>query len=161
RATKKPIYVDCNAVAPPTAEEIGAILAGSGGDYVDGGIIGAPPTPTTPGARLYVSGARAKDVGRLNAYGLDGRFPDGPSGAASAGAQLPKMPPKACGGVAEVEEIGAFLDGVAGGRNAYEAIARFYERIAEVEPQPRKASDEVASLEAFCATEAKPARKSA
>src|SRR6266849_1707414 len=195
RATKKPIYVDCNAVAPPTAEEIGAILAGSGGDYVDGGIIGAPPTPTTPGARLYV-------------YGLDVRFLDGPIGAASAlkmsyagitkgftavaammmlgatragcadtlhkelsdsqpqllawlGRQLPKMPPKAYRWVAEMEEIGAFLDGVAGGRNAYEAIARFYERIAEVEPQPRKASDEVASLEAFCATEAKPARKTA
>src|SRR5215471_17242195 len=27
RATKKPIYVDCNAVAPQTAAEIGAILA--------------------------------------------------------------------------------------------------------------------------------------
>ncbi len=208
RATKKPIYVDCNAVAPPTAEEIGTILAGSGGDYVDGGIIGAPPTPTTPGARLYVSGARAKDVVRLNAYGLDVRFLDGPIGAASAlkmsyagitkgftavaammmlgatragcadtlhkelsdsqpqllawlGRQLPKMPPKAYRWVAEMEEIGAFLDGVAGGRNAYEAIARFYERIAEVEPQPRKAGDEVASLEAFCATEAKPARKTA
>jgi len=84
RATKKPIYVDCNAVAPQTAEAIGAILAGSGAHYVDGGIIGAPPTPTTAGARLYVSGERAKDVVRLNTYGLDVRFLDGPIGAASA-----------------------------------------------------------------------------
>lgn len=84
RAAKKPIYVDCNAVAPSTAEEIGAILDGSGAAYVDGGIIGAPPTPTTPGARLYVSGARAGDVLRLGAYGLEVRLLDGPVGAASA-----------------------------------------------------------------------------
>src|SRR5215472_2852865 len=73
RAAQKPFYVDCNAVAPPTAEAIGAILAGSGASYVDGGIIGAPPTPTTAGARLYVSGERAKDVMRLNSLGLDTR----------------------------------------------------------------------------------------
>src|ERR1700742_285621 len=30
RAAKKPIYVDCNAVAPQTADEIGSILQGSG-----------------------------------------------------------------------------------------------------------------------------------
>ena len=84
RAAKKPIYVDCNAVAPQTATEIGAILQGSGAHYVDGGIIGAPPTPTTAGARLYVSGELARDVTRLNTYGLDTRFLDGPIGAASA-----------------------------------------------------------------------------
>ena len=199
----KPIYVDCNAVAPQTAERIGAILAGSGSAYVDGGIIGAPPTPTTPGARLYVSGERAKDVVRLNAHGLDVRLLGGPVGAASAlkmsyagitkgftavsammmlGAtqagcadtlhkeladsqpqllawlsrQMPKMPPKAYRWVAEMEEIGAFLDGVAGGKEAYEAIARLYERIAEVQAQTRKADDEVAGLDAFCGSEAKP-----
>jgi 3-hydroxyisobutyrate dehydrogenase-like beta-hydroxyacid dehydrogenase len=84
RAAKKPIYVDCNAVAPQTALEIGAALEGSGAHYVDGGIIGAPPTPTTAGARLYVSGERARDVLRLNTYGLDTRFLEGPIGAASA-----------------------------------------------------------------------------
>src|SRR5262249_42027586 len=162
RTGKQPIYVDCNAVAPQTAEEIGAILAGSGASYVDGGIIGAPPTPTTAGARLYVSGERAKDVMRLNSLGLDTRLLDGPVGAASAlkmsyagitkgftavsammmlgathagcadelhkelaesqphllawlGRQMPKMPAKAYRWVAEMEEIGAFLDGIAGG----------------------------------------------
>src|SRR3981189_3175319 len=208
RPPKKPIYVDCNAVAPQTAERIGAILAGSGCAYVDGGIIGAPPTPTTPGGRLYVSGERAKDVVRLNAHGLDVRLLDGPVGAASAlkmsyagitkgftavsammmiGAtqarcadtlhkeladsqpqllawlsrQMPKMPPKAYRWVAEMEEIGAFLAGVAGGKDAYEAIARLYERIAEVQAQTRKADDEVASLDAFCGSDTTAARKSA
>ena len=208
RAAKKPIYVDCNAVAPQTAEAIGAILKGSGAHYVDGGIIGAPPTPTTAGARLYVSGERAKDVVRLNSYGLDTRLLDGPIGAASAlkmsyagvtkgftaisalmmlgatragcaaelhkelaesqapllawlGRQMPKMPPKAYRWVAEMEEIGTFLDGIAGGHAAYEAIARLYQHIADVQAQPRKADDTVGQLDLFCAMEAPPARKSA
>jgi L-threonate 2-dehydrogenase len=206
RTPKKPIYVDCNAVAPKTAEEIGAILAGSGCDYVDGGIIGAPPTPTTAGARLYVSGGRAKDVLRLNSYGIETRFLDGPIGAASAlkmsyagitkgftavsammmlgatragcaealhkelgesqtqfltwlGRQMPKMPPKAYRWVAEMEEIGAFLDGLAGGHEAYDAIARFYDHVADVQAQPRKPDDTVGQLDAFCGTELPAARK--
>jgi 3-hydroxyisobutyrate dehydrogenase-like beta-hydroxyacid dehydrogenase len=206
RAAAKPIYVDCNAVAPQTAEEIGAILAGSGASYVDGGIIGAPPTPTTPGARLYVSGERAQDVVRLGSYGLDTRFLAGPIGAASAlkmsyagitkgftavsalmmlGAtragcadtlhkelvesqpdllawlsrQMPKMPPKAYRWVAEMEEIGTFLDGIAGGRDAYEAIARLYDHVAEVQAQPRKPDDTVASLDAFCGMGGEPAKR--
>jgi len=206
RATTKPIYVDCNAVAPQTAEEIGAILAGSGAHYVDGGIIGAPPTPTTAGARLYVSGERAHDVVRLSSYGLDVRLLDGPVGAASAlkmsyagitkgftaisalmmlgatragcadtlhkelaesqapllawlGRQMPKMPPKAYRWVAEMEEIGAFLDGVAGGRTAYESIGELYQHIADVQASPRKADDTVAQLDAFCAMPSEPAKR--
>jgi 3-hydroxyisobutyrate dehydrogenase-like beta-hydroxyacid dehydrogenase len=195
-------------VAPQTAEAIGAILAGSGAHYIDGGIIGAPPTPTTAGARLYVSGERAKDVTRLNSYGLDTRLLDGPVGAASAlkmsyagitkgftavsalmmlgatragcaaelhkelaesqapllawlGRQMPKMPPKAYRWVAEMEEIGVFLDGIAGGHEAYDAIARLYQHIADVQAQPRKPDDTVGQLDLFCAMQAPPARKSA
>jgi L-threonate 2-dehydrogenase len=206
RATTKPIYIDCNAVAPQTAEEIGAILAGSGAHYVDGGIIGAPPTPVTAGARLYVSGERAHDVTRLNAYGLDVRLLDGPVGAASAlkmsyagitkgftaisalmmlgatragcadtlqkelaesqapllawlGRQMPKMPPKAYRWVAEMEEIGTFLDGIAGGRTAYESIGELYQHIADVQASPRKADDTVGQLDAFCAMPSEPAKR--
>ncbi|HEY2138377.1 MAG TPA: DUF1932 domain-containing protein [Xanthobacteraceae bacterium] len=198
RSAKKAIYVDCNAVAPQTAEQIGAILAGSGCAYVDGGIVGPPPTPTTPGARLYVSGERAQDVVRLKTFGLDVRFLAGPIGAASAlkmsyagitkgftavsammmlgatragcadtlhrelaesqphllawlGRQMPKMPPKAYRWVAEMEEIGAFLDGIAGGNDTYRAIARLYEWIAAVQAQPRQPDDMVAQLDLFCA----------
>src|SRR5688572_5921041 len=43
QATRRPIYVDCNAVSPDTAERIGAVLAGTPARYVDGGIIGGPP----------------------------------------------------------------------------------------------------------------------
>jgi 3-hydroxyisobutyrate dehydrogenase-like beta-hydroxyacid dehydrogenase len=205
RAAKKPIYVDCNAVAPQTAVEIGTILDGTGAHYVDGGIIGAPPTPTTPGARLYVSGERARDVTRLSNYGLDTRFLDGPIGAASAlkmsyagitkgftavsafmmlgatragcaaelhkelaesqapllawlGRQMPKMPPKAYRWVAEMEEIGVFLDGIPDGHAAYDGFARLYEFIAEAQAA-RGPDDAVAQLDLFCATESEVAKR--
>jgi putative dehydrogenase len=75
--------VDCNAVSPDTAKRIGEVLAGTGVDYVDGGIIGSPPREGhTP--RLYVSGDKASAVEVLNQYGLDVRAVGGGIGAASA-----------------------------------------------------------------------------
>ena len=62
RARKKPIYVDCNAVSPQTAIEIGAVLESTGCQYVDGGIIGPPPPPNGTGTRIYVAGAAAHEV---------------------------------------------------------------------------------------------------
>ncbi|HMA72872.1 MAG TPA: DUF1932 domain-containing protein [Xanthobacteraceae bacterium] len=84
RARKKPIYVDCNAISPATALEIGAVLEPTSCPYVDGGIIGPPPPPNATGTRIYVSGAAAKEVARLSEFGV--AFPplDGPIGAASA-----------------------------------------------------------------------------
>src|SRR5204862_721783 len=40
---KKPVYVDCNAVSPQTALRIAAVVAPTGADFVDAGIIGGPP----------------------------------------------------------------------------------------------------------------------
>jgi len=83
KASRKPVYVDCNAISPATAARIGEILAASGTPYVDGGIIGGPPREGyTP--RLYVSGPEAKSVDALNRYGLDVRAVAGGIGAASA-----------------------------------------------------------------------------
>jgi putative dehydrogenase len=84
RARKKPIYVDCNAVSPETAVQIGAVLEPTGCRYVDGGIIGPPPPPNGTGTRIYVSGAAANEVARLTEFGV--AFPplNGPIGAASA-----------------------------------------------------------------------------
>jgi 3-hydroxyisobutyrate dehydrogenase-like beta-hydroxyacid dehydrogenase len=83
RATHAPIYIDCNAVAPETAERIGSVLAGTGCRYVDGGIIGGPPTGTYS-PNLYVSGDAASEAMRLGRFGLNLRLVDGPVGAASA-----------------------------------------------------------------------------
>src|SRR5499427_4355545 len=84
RAHKKPVYVDCNAVSPKTAIEIGAVLEPTGCRYVDGGIIGPPPPPNGTGTRIYVSGAAAHEVARLSEFGVAFPALDGPIGAASA-----------------------------------------------------------------------------
>jgi 3-hydroxyisobutyrate dehydrogenase-like beta-hydroxyacid dehydrogenase len=83
RAAQRPIFADCNAVSPQTAQRIGVVLAGASCPYVDAGIIGPPPAA---GARtvFYLSGERASELMRLNALGLTLRVLDGPVGAASA-----------------------------------------------------------------------------
>jgi 3-hydroxyisobutyrate dehydrogenase-like beta-hydroxyacid dehydrogenase len=83
RVDRKPVYVDCNAISPGTAERIGTVLAGTGCRYVDGGIIGPPPSATARTV-FYASGPGAKDFERLAGYGLSIRLIDGPIGAASA-----------------------------------------------------------------------------
>jgi putative dehydrogenase len=83
RAAKKPIYVDCNAVSPETAERIGGALAVAKCRYVDAGIIGPPPSATAR-TIFYASGASAHELERLGTLGLTVRVIDGPIGAASA-----------------------------------------------------------------------------
>jgi 3-hydroxyisobutyrate dehydrogenase-like beta-hydroxyacid dehydrogenase len=54
-------YIDANAVSPATSLRISAIVEGAGARFVDGGIVGGPPTE--PGAtRLYLSGPDATDI---------------------------------------------------------------------------------------------------
>lgn len=86
RAARKPVYVDCNAVSPATAREIGGVLAATGCRYVDGGIIGPPPTatPSGTGTRIYVCGAAAAEVARLSEFGVAFEVLEGEVGAASA-----------------------------------------------------------------------------
>jgi L-threonate 2-dehydrogenase len=83
RAKRKPIYVDCNAVAPETAARIGALLAPTGCDYVDAAIIGPPPAASLRTV-FYASGEAAPRLRRLNELGLELRVLDAPNGAASA-----------------------------------------------------------------------------
>jgi 3-hydroxyisobutyrate dehydrogenase-like beta-hydroxyacid dehydrogenase len=81
------VYVDANAIAPGTARQIAELIAAGGGRYVDGGIIGAPPT--APGrSRLYLSGAEAPAVRAIQELfaetALDARIVSGALTAASA-----------------------------------------------------------------------------
>ncbi len=78
------VYLDANAVSPRTAEEAARIVEAGGAHYVDGGIIGPPPS--APGhTRLYLSGPRAQEVRDLFAGTvLDARVVDGGLAAASA-----------------------------------------------------------------------------
>jgi 3-hydroxyisobutyrate dehydrogenase-like beta-hydroxyacid dehydrogenase len=80
---KKPVYVDCNAVSPQTAQEIAGIVEAAGADFVDGGIIGGPPREGYQGPGIYASGPAVDKTRVLRDYGLDWRAIDGPVGAAS------------------------------------------------------------------------------
>jgi 3-hydroxyisobutyrate dehydrogenase-like beta-hydroxyacid dehydrogenase len=83
-ATKKPVYVDCNAVNPQTVLRIARAVEETGATFVDGGIIGGPPAPGTKGTKIYVSGPAASRVMELEKFGLEMRLQSGPIGAASA-----------------------------------------------------------------------------
>jgi putative dehydrogenase len=83
-ATKKPLFVDCNAVSPDTAEKIGDVIASTGAAFVDAGIIGGPPRKGVAGPSFYASGKDAARFASLRDFGLDTRVLDAPIGAASA-----------------------------------------------------------------------------
>lgn len=56
----RPVFVDCNALAPATVAEIAAPFDALGAPFVDAGIVGPAPRADRPPVRLYVSGrARA------------------------------------------------------------------------------------------------------
>ena len=74
------VYVDANAIAPATAR----VIAGVQARFVDGGIVGPPPS--RPGTtRLYLSGAEAEAVAALFAgTNLDARVISGSASALKA-----------------------------------------------------------------------------
>lgn len=83
KADAPPTYCDLNAISTATLARIERIIQASGAAFVDGGIIGPPPSETkTP--RIYAAGDRASALARLNDHGLDVRVLDGGIGSASA-----------------------------------------------------------------------------
>src|SRR5262249_57445537 len=69
----KPVYVDCNAVSPQTAERVAAIVEPTGTAFVDGGIIGGPPRDGYSPA-IYASGPQAERTKQIGEYGIDWRI---------------------------------------------------------------------------------------
>ena len=63
-AKRKPLVVDCNAIAPGTMHAIDATITGAGGRCADGGIIGPPPRGTAK-MSLYVAGPDAAELAQL------------------------------------------------------------------------------------------------
>jgi 3-hydroxyisobutyrate dehydrogenase-like beta-hydroxyacid dehydrogenase len=78
------LYLDANAIAPQTAREVASVIEHGGGSYVDGGIIGPPPSHTNS-PRLYLSGPSAPEVREVFAKtAVDARVISADQGAASA-----------------------------------------------------------------------------
>jgi 3-hydroxyisobutyrate dehydrogenase-like beta-hydroxyacid dehydrogenase len=77
-------YIDANAISPAHSREIGSALEEAGANFVDGGIIGLPPTPTRA-ARLYLCGPNALAIAELFAGSqTEAIAMEGAIGAASA-----------------------------------------------------------------------------
>lgn len=83
-ASRKPLYVDCNAVNPGTVKQIAAIVEGAGGSFVDGSIIGMPAREGYAGPAIFLSGPEATKAGVLSDHGIQTRVLEGPVGAASS-----------------------------------------------------------------------------
>jgi putative dehydrogenase len=83
-ANHKPVYVECNAVSPPTMLKVAEAIATTGCNFVGAGIIGPPPKPGSSNTKIYAAGPFAKNFATLNNYGLIVRVLEGPLTAASA-----------------------------------------------------------------------------
>jgi 3-hydroxyisobutyrate dehydrogenase-like beta-hydroxyacid dehydrogenase len=86
RSNRKPVFVECNAIAPDTVRQIQTLLVQTGCAFVDAGIVGGPPPPDdlSRGPRFYASGPDAARFAQLSRYGLDIAELDGRVGTASA-----------------------------------------------------------------------------
>jgi len=125
RSPTKPVYVDCNAVAPETAARIGAVLAATGCAYVDAAIIGPPPAAASRTV-FYASGEAAPQLLRLAALGLQVRVLDAPAGAASALKMSYAGITKGLTGIGAAMMLGATRSG---------AAAALAQELAESQPQ--------------------------
>lgn len=83
-ASRKPVYVDCNAINPQTAARAAQIVQTAGMSYVDAGIIGGPPKRGYDGPVFYLSGECSNKILALRDFGLDCRLLNGGPFAASA-----------------------------------------------------------------------------
>jgi 3-hydroxyisobutyrate dehydrogenase-like beta-hydroxyacid dehydrogenase len=80
---KTPLFADCNATAPQTAQVMNELITEAGGHFVDAAIIGPPPRGNA-GARLYVSGPQAARLTPLGGSNISVRVVGERIGDASA-----------------------------------------------------------------------------
>lgn len=64
-----PVYVDCNAISPDTAAQVGGIITSTGAQFIDGGIIGLAPGKSDA-TRFYVSGTDTRPMESLDGKGF-------------------------------------------------------------------------------------------
>jgi 3-hydroxyisobutyrate dehydrogenase-like beta-hydroxyacid dehydrogenase len=70
RTQHRPLFVDCNAIAPVTVQAIEKKISAVGGRCVDGSIVGPPPRGGKK-CRLYFSGADAAELRQLASPQMD------------------------------------------------------------------------------------------
>lgn len=83
KAARKPVYIDCNAIAPQTLAVIAKTFAAKRLPFIDASIIGGAPRPDGPSPRIYMSGPIADEADTLKRLGLDTRVLSATLGDAS------------------------------------------------------------------------------
>jgi 3-hydroxyisobutyrate dehydrogenase-like beta-hydroxyacid dehydrogenase len=150
----KPVFADCNAVAPATMRRLAERLAPSGAPIADIGIIGPPPAGEGPGPRLYASGEAAETLLALRDLGLDVRLVAGGIGAASALKMSYAMLTKGVTALGTAMILGATRTGVADDLHAELAASQpalFGYLKAQVPRMPPKAYRWIAEMEEIAA----------
>jgi 3-hydroxyisobutyrate dehydrogenase-like beta-hydroxyacid dehydrogenase len=71
RTGARPVFVDCNAIAPQTVRGLGARINATGATFVDVGMMGGPPKPGGGSPRIYCSGPDTTAFESLRPAGLD------------------------------------------------------------------------------------------
>jgi len=84
KAGKKPVYIDCNAIAPQTLNAIARRFVDQKLPFGDVGIIGAPPRKDGSSPKFYISGSVTAEAETLKGLGLDTRVLSNNLGDASA-----------------------------------------------------------------------------
>lgn len=70
RTGARPVFVECNAIAPQTVERIGAGIRDAGAAFTDAGMVGGPPK-IGRSPRIYCSGPDTSAFESLREAGLD------------------------------------------------------------------------------------------
>jgi 3-hydroxyisobutyrate dehydrogenase-like beta-hydroxyacid dehydrogenase len=73
KSANKPVFIDCNAIAPQTVKAIAKPFVDMRLPFIDASIIGAPPRPNGPSPRFYMSGTIGGEAEVLKQLGLDTR----------------------------------------------------------------------------------------
>jgi putative dehydrogenase len=84
KAARKPVYIDCNAIAPQTLHIIAKPFRDKNLPFIDASIIGAAPRPDGSSPRVYMSGPMAGEAETLKQLGLETRVLSTALGDASA-----------------------------------------------------------------------------
>jgi L-threonate 2-dehydrogenase len=113
QSRRKPLFIDCNAIAPKTLHAISEPFIAEGLRFADGSIIGPSPKPGGPNPRLYLSGAVSAEARLLASRGLDARVLSDALGDASALKMAYAGFTKGFQAVATAMALGAARNGVA------------------------------------------------
>jgi 3-hydroxyisobutyrate dehydrogenase-like beta-hydroxyacid dehydrogenase len=83
RTGARPVYVECNAIAPQTVRAIEEVIRSAGAPFVDAGIIGSPPRHANDSMHFLCSGPDTTACEALAQHGLNVRVVGSEIGQAS------------------------------------------------------------------------------